>query len=141
MKTQFYSLLQVKKQELEKKEMEIAHINLKISQKLDEITQFQIQMKEFLTPSSGTFQDFKMLQEHKNAFLFQIDSMHLEISHLKQERSQLEKLYQEAFIEYEKINYLHNTEQKKQLEKLKKNQEKQLDEIALTLFELNKEKI
>lgn len=136
MKTQFHSILQIKKQELEREEAKIASINQMIVAKMSEIAQFQAQMQEILLPSSGTLHDFRILQENRQAFLFQIDSMHLEISELKQERKQKEESYKQAYIEYEKINYLHTTELKKHLSKLKKAEEKTTDEIATTLFSL-----
>lgn len=136
MKTQFHSILQIKKQELEREEAKIASINQMIAAKMSEIAQFQAQMQEILLPSSGTLHDFRILQENRQAFLFQIDSMHLEISELKQERKQKEESYKQAYIEYEKINYLHTIELKKHLSKLKKAEEKTTDEIATTLFSL-----
>ncbi len=136
MKSHFAPILKVKKQELDERENEIIKINQHIKEKFDLIAQFQRQMQELLLPSQGTLQDFKILQEHKNAFLFQIDRMHLEISMLKEEKKQKQELYQQAYIAYEKIHYLHTKELKKQQFVLKKSEEKYFDAIATTLFSL-----
>ncbi|WP_104697435.1 MULTISPECIES: flagellar export protein FliJ [unclassified Helicobacter] len=140
MKTSFYPLIKIKKQELEQKEMEIAQINHLIAHKFDEIAQFQSQMKEFSIPHSGNFQDFKVLQEYKNAFLFQIDSMHAEISNLKQTKRELEQAYQKIYIEYEKLNYIHTSEQKRRINEIKKQHTKHIDEVSTMLFTFNKDK-
>lgn len=139
MKTQFQPLIKIKKQELEQKETEIAQINKLIAHKFEEIRQFQSQMKEFSIPSSGDFQNFKMLKEYRDAFLFQIDSMHTEISNLKMIKKNLEQDYRKIFIEFEKLKYIHTLEQKRKIDKIKKEQTKQLDEVSTVLFTFNKE--
>lgn len=139
MKTRFDSLLKIKKQSMQEKELEIAKLNSLIHKKLDEARECQEEMRAFLTPSAGSMQDFKMLAEYKQAFLFQIDSIHLEISELKNERSKYEEAYRLASIEYEKTKYLQENERKKLLLALKRQEEKNIDEIASIRFSLQKE--
>ncbi len=124
---------------MQENELEIAKINSLIHKKLDESKECQEEMRAFLTPSSGSMQDFKMLAEYKQAFLFQIDCIHLEISKLKNERTKYEEAYRLASIEYEKIKYLQQNEQKKLLLALKRQEEKNIDEIASIRFNLKKE--
>lgn len=135
MKTNFSPILKAKKNDLDKQEVVIAKITQDIHQKFDEISILQSEMHSFFAPNFGTIQDFKILQEQRQAFLFQIDSIHQEISLLKSQKKQAQEVYQILYKEYEKINYIHTLEVKKQIAKIKKNDEKDLDEIATILFQ------
>ena len=130
MKTQFNDLVKIKKQELQNQEIQIAAINSQIARKFDEISQCHEQIRAFLEPKNGTIQDFKILQEYRQAYLIQIDSIHLEISELKKQKRELQELYKIASIEYEKVKFLQQNELKKKIALLKQKEEKNLDEIA-----------
>ncbi|CBG39466.1 flagellar export protein FliJ [Helicobacter mustelae] len=134
MKTSFSPILKAKKSELEKQEIVIAKIAQKISQKFEQISLLQAEMHAFLAPSTGTIQDFKILQEGRGSFLFQIDSLHQEISLLKSQKKEAQRVYQHLYREVEKIQYIHSNILKKMITKIKKNEEKNLDEIAAILF-------
>ncbi|MCE3037675.1 flagellar export protein FliJ [Helicobacter anatolicus] len=134
MKTSLSPVLKAKKNDLDKQEVLISKINQEIHQKFDEISLLQSEMHSFFTPQTGTIQDFKILQEQRATFLFQIDFLHEQISSLKAQRKQAQNLYQQLYKEYEKINYIHNEEIKKYLMKIKKQEEKNLDEVATILF-------
>lgn len=141
MKTRFDSLLKIKKQKLREKELEIIKINALIQEKFDEVQKYQEQIHELLTPASGNIQDFKMLAEYKQAFLFRIDSIHSEISELKAERSKRQEEYKLVSIDYEKTKHLQENEQKQFILALKKQEEKNIDEIASIRFHTQKDSL
>jgi len=60
---------------------------------------------------------------------------------LNQQIEGIKELYKEANIDFEKINYLEDLEIKKQLEELKVQENKDMDEIANLLFTKHKREI
>ncbi len=139
MKTQFDSIVKIKKQDVEKIEMQIAGLNSQIARKFDEIAQYQDQMRQCPIPSHGSMQDFRAAAEFRRAYLFQIDSLHLEISKLKKQRAQAQEFHRLACIEYEKSKYLQENIQKKIILSLKRQEEKSMDEAASLCFNQQKD--
>lgn len=141
MKTKFDALLKVKKQDLERCELQIIKNNNLIASKYQELDGILQELSDIEVPQSGSFSDFKMIQEIKKMLVTQIDSTQNEISALKNTAQSLQGTYKRASIEYEKIKYLKENEIKKKIQILKTSESKQMDEIALMLFEGKKEKI
>lgn len=141
MKTKFDALLKVKKQDLERCELQIIKNNNLIASKYQELDGILQELGNVQVPQSGSFWDFKTTQEIKKTLVAQIDSTQNEISALKNTAQSLQVSYKQASIEYEKIKYLKESEMKKKIQILKTSESKQMDEIALMLFEGKKEKI
>ena len=57
-----------------------------------------------------------------------------ELALLKQQRRELQESFKLHNIEYEKAKYLDNTEIKKMLERAKKQEGRDLDEISVMLY-------
>lgn len=136
MKTKFDSLVKIKKQDLDKQEIEIAKCNNFISQKQAELCNIQADLLNLDVPKKGNYWDFRQMSESKKMFLIEIDEIQSEISNLKNHLKNLKDFYKVLSIEYEKIKYLQENEIKKQIQDLKRIENKNFDEIGTMLFNL-----
>ncbi|EFR48969.1 hypothetical protein HCMG_01142 [Helicobacter canadensis MIT 98-5491] len=76
---------------------------------------------------------------HKNEYRQTIDSKMGELALLKRQKQELQDYFKAQNIEYEKAKYLDGLEIKKNLEKAKKQESKDLDEISVMLYANHKE--
>lgn len=130
MNSKFEPVLKVKKQKLDMIENKLAIARLE-KRKLDndlEKTKQDILNSEF--PKKGTFatlqvamSSYKILKEEKEQISEQISLKSTQISHL-------ENQHKNAYMDMEKMKYLHDLEIKTKVEKLKKQESLALDEIA-----------
>ncbi|PAF41936.1 flagellar export protein FliJ [Helicobacter sp. 11S02596-1] len=141
MKTKFDSLLKLKKQAVDKSEVEIIKNNNLIASKYEELSEFIRELDAVCVPESGSFWDFKRVSEIKKMLVYQMDLLQEEISGLKNIEKKLREFYRLACIEYEKIKYLQENEIKKMVQHFKRLEGKNLDEVAMMLFTSNKENV
>ena len=134
MKTKFTSILKVKDLEVKKVENEISKkqnekrvLEKKLALSLQEITQVK-------TPTIGTIFQMQSSQFQINT-LRSIQKLILQdIEDINQNIKLLEQKYKEAMLEYEKINHLHSLAVEKVVKELKRQESKDMDEIANQLF-------
>ncbi|PAF52699.1 flagellar export protein FliJ [Helicobacter sp. 13S00477-4] len=141
MKTKFDSILKLKKQALDKSEVEIIKNNQMIVAKTTELDLAMFEFNKFDIPQNGTYLDFQRFTEIKKALMYEIDCIRGEISGLKNISKRLEEYRKIANIEFEKIKYLQQNEIKKKFDVLKKSEIKHIDEVALMLFASDKERV
>ena len=98
---------------------------------IDALVQEFAMLKE---PQSGIYQNFLSFVYHKNAYRDTINFKMQELALLKQQRRELQEHFKIYNIEYEKAKYLDNTEIKKMLDKAKKQEGRDLDEISVMLY-------
>ena len=134
MKTKYSQLLKVKKQRVDTIENEIAILNSKRESIKNEIDRLALQISSLQKPKDGKFGIFlsvsysfgklHSLKKSKEEVLSQKESE----LHRKQEE------YKVALMDYEKIKYLEDLLVGKKLDKIKKDEQKLLDELSQTVY-------
>jgi len=133
-KTKFDSLVKLKKSKIDELQNNISKITSSLQQELDNL---QILENEFATmnlPKNGNFAlitQFKMIQKAK---IREINQKKSQIEFIQSQIENLNTQLKEANLEYEKIKYLQAEEIKKYIKKIKNNESKHMDEIALMLY-------
>ena len=134
MKTKFTSILKVRKLEVEKLENEIAKLQNQKRLVSEQIRKLHEELKDAKIPQNGSIislkQSFYMISIIKE----NIELKKQNILFLNEQIKSNQELLKKAMLEYEKIKHLHEIEEKKILEKIKKLEEKNMDEIASQLF-------
>jgi len=133
-KTKFDALVKLKKLDVDKIESELTKQNGKINKINQEIEKFQIELSEIHYPQSGNFAMITQIKMMQNAMREQINSKKEELKFLENQISLLKGQLKEKELEYEKMKYLQGEEIKKEIKRLKKEEDKNMDEIALMLF-------
>ncbi len=138
MKSVFSKISQIKKQKLDKIESELFSIKNSIRKLGKEIKEIYVKVKELKIPREGKVNLLSLFQEQRRLLNTQKDRLTREL-HVK--NLELSKKYQEyklARIDYEKIKYLEEEEIARKIKKLKKDEQKDLDEISNLLFKRTK---
>ncbi len=133
-KTKYTQLVKVKKQRVDTIENEIAILNSKRESIKNEIDRLALQISSLQKPKDGKFGIFlsvsysfgklHSLKKSKEEVLSQKESE----LHRKQEE------YKVALMDYEKIKYLEDLLVGKKLDKIKKDEQKLLDELSQTVY-------
>ena len=134
MKTKFDQIVKLKKLDVEKIERELLKQNQKIEKANQELTQFKIEFSKFEYPKTGNFALITQFKTMQTAFLREIKQKEEELVFLENQKTLLQGQLKDKQLEYEKIKYLQGEEIKKMVKKLKKEEAKNIDEIALMLF-------
>ena len=134
MKTKYSQLLKVKKQKVELIENEIALLNSKKELIKKEIEELILQINDIKKPKEGKFGVFLSAS-------YSFDKMHSfkkdKEDILKQKEGELAQKRQEykmALMEYEKIKYLEDLLIEEKLDKIKKDEQKLLDELSQVIY-------
>ena len=133
-KTKFDSLVKLKKLKVDEIQNNISKLNASLQQEEKILHSLENELSSMALPKEGNFAlitQFKMIQQAK---LKEIKQKQSQISFIKSQIENLNNQLKEANLEYEKMKYLQGEEIKKYLKKLKENEAKQMDEIALLLY-------
>ena len=133
LKTKFDSVVKIKKQQVEKIENDIRKINKSIIDLSRKIEELKTSLLSFTFPKTGTFNKIYQLKEAQNIIKNEIDSLNNQIVILQNRKKELLEELKKANIEYEKMKYLQNEEIKKELKRLKLQESRDMDEIAILL--------
>ena len=139
MKTKFTQLVILRKKKVDEAELMLQKNAQQIQAKQAEIDAL---VREFATleePKSRVYQAFLTFVHHKNEYRQTIDFKMGELALLKRQKQELQDYFKVQNIEYEKAKYLDGLEIKKNLERLKKQESKDLDEISVMLYANHKE--
>ena len=138
MKTKFSELLKVKKQKVSEIEQKLAakrhEKEVVVSQKL----QIESEIAAYTLPSQGDFSAMHLAISGRDYLFKEKEQKENIIKYFNQEINNLNILYKEANIEYEKIKHLHEVEMQKIVEAIAKEESKQMDEVANQLFMRNR---
>lgn len=134
MKTPFDALVLAQKKRLEAKELEILRTNNQIAAQYAKIDELQIALSQVIYPKEGDFSLFLKTNAQKKSLINDIDTHRAHISTLKAEIKSLQEQRRIIYIEYEKYKHIQEREKEKILSELKKAESKNLDEIALLLY-------
>ncbi len=141
MTTKFSPILKVRRLEVERVENELSKLNNQKKSLSLEIDSLKDELEKNSYPKSGQIQNLKQ-KFFKNTLIKKNIELKLQnIKFLEEQIKSTQELLKKAMLEYEKINHLHKVEEKKMIEALKKQEVKELDEIANILFRLKKEVI
>jgi chromosome segregation ATPase len=133
-KTKFDALVKLKKLDIDKLTREIIKQNGKIAKANHELLELNEEFKQIEYPKSGNFSLITQIKTLQKALLHQITLKKEEIEFLENQKNLLNAQLKDKEIEYEKMKYLQAEEIKKIINKLKKDEAKNIDEIALMLF-------
>ena len=134
MKTKFTSILKVRKLEVEKIENEIAKLQNQRKLVLQQIRKLEQDLAEIQTPQNGSIGDLKLSYYKTSILKENIELKKQNINFLDDQIKITQELLKKSTLEYEKIKHLHEVEEKNILGKLKRLEEKNMNEIASQLF-------
>jgi len=134
----YSKISKINKQKLDKIESELFIIKSeikKISRGIKETYQI---ISSLVIPQNGTIKEFNVFTQRRKVLNAQKDRQKNDLHTKNIELSYKHQEYKKAKLEYEKIKYLEEQEISKKLKKLKKDEQKELDEISNLLFKRNK---
>lgn len=134
MKTPFDALVLAQKKRLEAKELEILRTNNQIAAQYAKIDELQVALSQVIYPKEGDFSLFLKTNAQKKSLINDIDTHRTHISTLKAELKSLQEQRRIIYIEYEKYKHIQEREKEKIISELKRAESKNLDEIALLLY-------
>ncbi len=134
MKTKFSEILKLKKEKISEVERAILKKQNIKSSLLQKNRDLELEILKIDQPLEGDFSQIQLSKFHASNFRRAIKQNLHEISFVQEEIINLNKLYRERKIDFEKIKYLHDEEIMKHLKAVALQESKDLDEIANILF-------
>ena len=134
MKTRYTSLVNVKKNIMQKSERVLQTANANLNSALTALELSLTELKNISTPSSGQISDFLSARTLLDSQRAIIEHNQEWIAFARNEISSAQEKLKLDMIEYEKFNYLELEEIKEILAKRKREEAKDLDEIALMTY-------
>ncbi|CAE11055.1 flagellar export protein FliJ [Wolinella succinogenes] len=134
MKTKFTQFLRIKKEALNEAERAILVVNREIEQMQEEIASILREIASIAIPSSGAYADFLKIQAIKKAHIDELEFKKLDLAHLREKRQRMQEQLKLLSLEHEKAKYLDKLEIQKMLALQKRQEELQMDEVSLLLY-------
>lgn len=139
MKSKFTQIVNIKKRNLDKIELNLARTRNEAAMIEGFIAQAAEQISKFEMPSSGSTIDLRGSLELLGAMRREKNLLTERLELTKKSITHLERQYKAANLEYEKIKYLQTQDFSAQIEKIKKAEAAALDEFATMNFTRQKE--
>ena len=130
----YTKISKINKQKLDKVESELYVIRQAIFKIEDEIRNIYKYIDNLIIPQNGDIKLLNSFQESRRVLNVQKGMLSSDLQVKNLELSKKQQEYKESKLEHEKIKYLEEEEIAKKLEKLKKDEAKELDEISSQLF-------
>ncbi len=134
MKTKYSQLLKVKKQKVDTIETEIAFLNSKKHIVENEIENIIDEINSIDKPKEGQFGTFLSISYSFDTLFSLKKSKESVLQEIENELSQKRDEYKIALMEYEKIKYLEELIIEQKLDKIKKDEQKLLDELSIVTY-------
>lgn len=134
MQTKFSQILKVKKQIVDECERELLDIRNVKKNKLLQVQDLKIQIKNTQKPKNGSFLQLNMVYLNLRILSNQKKEFENDIISLDNQIEGLKELYKVANIEFEKIKYLDIQEIKRIIKLQDMQEKKDMDEISNILF-------
>ncbi len=134
MKTKYSQLVKIKKQKVDSIENIIAVLNRYKEELKEDIKKVAEDIKNIKKPKSGNFSNF-ISQNYSFSVLMKIKRKKEQM--LSQKMKEIDiatNEYKKALVDYEKIKYLEDLTIQERIKKLKKDEEKMLDEISVLTY-------
>ena len=139
MKSKFTQIVNIKKRNLDKIELNLARTRNEaamiegfIAQVAEQISKFEMLSSGSATDLRGSLELLGAMRREKNLLTERLELMKKNIAHL-------ERQHKAANLEYEKMKYLQTQDFSAQIEKIKKAEAAALDEFATMNFTRQKE--
>lgn len=139
MKTKYDKLVQVRKSQADQLEAEIAQVRISIKNQELEIDRKQSELSTVVIPKQGSIAILQEYSAAKKVMNLQIKQLVQRLEETKKELNSVQLKYKLAMMEYEKSKHLRDTEMQKTIMEMKKQEQKDIDEIASQLFNNKKE--
>lgn len=139
MKSKFTQIVNIKKRNLDKIELNLARARNEAAMIEGFIAQAAEQISKFEMPSSGSAADLCGSLELLGAMRREKNLLTERLELTKKSIAHLERQYKAANLEYEKMKYLQTQDFSAQIEKIKKAEAAALDEFATMNFTRQKE--
>ncbi len=134
MKTKFSEILKLKKEKISEVERSILEERNKKFVLLEKNKNLELEILKIDQPLEGTFSQIQLSKFHATTFRRAINQNIHAITFIDKKIIDLNQLYKDRKIDFEKINYLHNEEIIKYKKAVALQESKDLDEIANILF-------
>jgi flagellar export protein FliJ len=138
-KTKYDKLVQVRKSQADQLEAEIAQVRISIKNQELEIDRKQSELSTVVIPKEGSIAILQEYSAAKKVMNLQIKQLVQRLEETKKELNSVQLKYKLAMMEYEKSKHLRDTEMQKTIMEMKKQEQKDIDEIASQLFNNKKE--
>ncbi|WP_104757620.1 flagellar FliJ family protein [Helicobacter salomonis] len=132
--SQFKALLKIKRQAMQRAQIDIANNRAQIAHKEQELHALNAQLCDLSVPAQGGMHGFTQLNALKHNYRYALTQTQIAIAELEQKGARLQEAYKEASMEYEKILYLETLQTQKELARLKKLEHKEMDAIGASVF-------
>ena len=139
MKSKFTQIVNIKKRNLDKIELNLARTRNEAAMIEGFIAQATYQISKFEMPSSGSAADLRGSLEFLGAMRREKNLLTERLELTKKSIAHLERQHKAANLEYEKMKYLQTQDFSAQIEKIKKAEAAALDEFATMNFTRQKE--
>lgn len=134
MKNRFTPLVEIKKNQLKKSEEVVTRANIMLQDALYTLDESYVKIDSIATPTSGYVQDFlskrALLDIQRDVINYNKERVEFCKNQLQDAKLQLKK----DNMEFEKFKYLELQEIKKEQQKLKLQESKRLDEVAIMRY-------
>jgi len=134
MKTKFSDIVKIRKRKVDELQDYLARLEFSIQQTKKEIETLVNDLYSEKTPNEGSIRELLAIQEIKKAYKIEIENKKAHLSNLLQNKQNIIEMLKDANMEYEKMKHLHELELKKIADTRKQKEAKDLDEIAVMLF-------
>jgi len=141
MKTKFSELLKVRKQKVSEIEQQLAAKRHEKEAAVLHKLQIESEIAAYELPQKGDFSAMQLAISGRDYLFKEKEHKENMIKYFDQEIENLNKLYKEANIEYEKIKHLHEVQMQEMIDAIAREESKQMDEIANQLFIRNKKEV
>jgi len=131
MNTRFSSLVKIKKSEMQKKERLVESANADLNSALNALELSRNAIYDIKTPDKGFMSGFLQTRTLLDSSRHLIQHNQEWVAFAQQQLYTAKEALKKSMIEYEKFNYLELEEIKKIVEKMKLEEAKLLDEVAL----------
>ncbi|WP_331774619.1 flagellar FliJ family protein [Sulfurospirillum sp. 1612] len=130
MKSAFSKISKIKKQKLNTIENEIMRIQLDIMRLEQAIKEIYEHIKKLEMPSRGSVVLLNFYQEKRQLLNKQKHELDQRLEAKRERLTEKQTAYKDAQIDFEKIKYLEDQELMSKIKKIKKDEQKELDEMA-----------
>jgi flagellar export protein FliJ len=134
MKSKFADIVKIRKRKVDELHDALARIEFQMNQLRITIEELLYALNHEEIPMSGMINELLALQEVKRAYKIEIENKRAYLSNLVQSKHNIIEALKIANMDYEKMKYLHESELEQHRIALKQKEAKNLDEIAVMLY-------
>ncbi len=134
MKTKYSQLLKIKKQNVDSIENEIAFLNSKKLSIENAINELASEIRSIDKPRKGNFGKFLTVSYSFDSLFSLKKEKKITLQKIEYKLIKKKEEYKTALMEYEKIKYLEELSIEQKLDKIKKDEQKLLDELSMMTY-------